>query len=38
VYANAGGIAVDNSGVYIVGRDNVPALNDYEWRIEKEAD
>lgn len=29
------GVAVDSSGVYIVGSDNSPGLADYQWRIEK---
>ncbi|OGD54038.1 hypothetical protein A3K80_00290 [Candidatus Bathyarchaeota archaeon RBG_13_38_9] len=35
IYAKAEGIAVDDSGLYIVGYDNLPSFNDYEWRIEK---
>jgi hypothetical protein len=34
-FAKAKGIAVDDAGLYIVGYDNLPAFNDYEWRIEK---
>ena len=39
IQALAEGIAVDDSGLYIVGSDHLPALKDYlkdyEWRIEK---
>ncbi|WP_455368618.1 CFI-box-CTERM domain-containing protein [[Eubacterium] cellulosolvens] len=34
-FAKVKGIAVDDSGLYVVGYDNLPAFNDYEWRIEK---
>ncbi len=29
------GVAVDGTGVYVVGGDNVPGGSDYEWRVEK---
>ncbi len=35
IWAKAEGITVDDSGVYIVGSDNLPAYLDPEWRIEK---
>ncbi len=34
-FSMAKGIAIDDSGLYIVGYDNLPAFGDYEWRIEK---
>ena len=31
----ASGVAVDDSGVYVVGYDSSPGVGDWEWRIEK---